>query len=59
MIIFTILALIVILLIIFAVAVLSVSGAAFIIVFGDVIVCIAIIWFVARLLSRKKRRIKR
>lgn len=34
---------------------LSVGGAAFIIVFGDVIVCILIIaWIVKRLLRRKK-----
>lgn len=56
MILFTILALIVILLIIFAIAVLSVSGAAFIIVFGDLIACIAVIWGLCKLFSRKKRR---
>lgn len=34
---------------------LSVGGAAFIIVFGDVIVCILVIaWIVKRLLGRKK-----
>lgn len=34
---------------------LSVGGAAFIIVFGDVIVCILVIaWIVKRLLRRKK-----
>lgn len=34
---------------------LSVGGAAFILVFGDVIVCVAIIiWIVKRLIKRKK-----
>lgn len=34
---------------------LSVGGAAFILVFGDVIVCMAIIiWIVKRLIKRKK-----
>lgn len=56
MILFTILALVVILVVMFSVAVLSVSGAAFIIVFGDVIACGVLVWFVLKLLTHKKRR---
>jgi hypothetical protein len=56
MILFTILALIIILLVIFSVAVLSVSGAAFIIIFGDFIACGVVIWLIVKLLRRKKRR---
>ena len=56
MILFTILALIVIIVVIFAIAVLSLSGAAFIIVFGDFIACGVLIWLVIKLFRRKKRR---
>ena len=55
MILFTILAVIFIILVIFAVAILSVSGAAFIIVFGDFIACGVLIWFVLRLFRRKRK----
>ena len=56
MILFAILALIVILLIIFTIVVLSVSGALFIIVFGDFIACGVLIWAIIKLFRRKKRR---
>lgn len=55
MITFAIIACIVIILIVFAVAVLSVSGAAFIIVFGDFIACGFFIWLIVKLFRRKKR----
>ena len=42
-------------LILFAVLALSIGGTAFIIVFGDVIVCVlAIIWIIKRLTNRRK-----
>lgn len=56
MILFTILALIAGLVFICAVALLVTGGAAFIVLFGDLIVCVAIIWCVARLLSRRRKR---
>lgn len=55
MILFTILACIIIILIAFSVVVLSISGAAFIIVFGDLIACGVIIWAIFKFLKRKKR----
>ena len=56
MIIFTILAIMAVMSIISAVLILSVGGAAFIIIFGDVIVCVAIIiWILKRLFKRKKK----
>lgn len=56
MILFTILALIIILVVIFSILVLSISGAAFIIVFGDFIACGVLVWFIVKLFTRKKRR---
>lgn len=42
-------------LVLFAVLALSIGGTAFIIVFGDVIVCVlAIIWIIKRLSNRRK-----
>lgn len=55
MILATILLLTLAILVTITVIALSVGGAAFIIVFGDVIVCILVIaWIVKRLLRRKK-----
>ena len=55
MILFTLLALIVLILTVVTVAVLSVAGAGFIIIFGDVIVCIAIlIWIIKKLVTKNK-----
>lgn len=57
MILFTILLLMAFILTVFTIIAVSVGGAAFIIVFGDVIVCIAIIvWFMKRLRNRKNKR---
>ena len=56
MILFIIMALTVILLTVITVAALSVGGAALIIIFGDVIVCVAIlIWIMKRLFGRKRK----
>ena len=55
MILFTIIALIVILVIVFMIAVLSVSGAAFIVIFGDLFACILLIWLVVKIFRRKKK----
>lgn len=55
MITFTIIALIAIILAIIAISILSVSGAAFIVVFGDFIACGFFIWLIFRLFRRKKR----
>ena len=53
MILFTILALILIILTVFVIAAVSVGGAAFIIIFADVIVCaIFIIWIIKRIATR-------
>lgn len=55
MILFTILALVALFLIIFTVVAVSIGGAAFIIIFGDIIVCIAIIvWIIKKIMKRKK-----
>lgn len=55
MILFTILMVTLFLLMCATVIAISIGGAAFIIVFGDVIVCVAIIiWMVRRLTKRKK-----
>lgn len=45
------------LLVAFTVISIAVGGAAFIIVFADVIVCVAImVWIVKRLIGRKKKK---
>lgn len=55
MILTTILLITFIILMVTTVIALSMGGAAFILVFGDVIVCMAIIiWIVKRLIKRKK-----
>lgn len=56
MVLFTILAIIAILLIIFAVAVISVGGAVGIVLMSDIIVCIAIIAGIIWLIVRRKRK---
>ena len=57
MILFTLLAMILIILIAFILVVVSIGGASFIVIFGDVIVCIAIImWMIKKIVNRKKRR---
>lgn len=54
MILFIILALILLILIMFLIAVVSIGGSIFIVVFGDVIVCIAIItWIIVHLRKKK------
>lgn len=52
---FTILVTILLTLILFAVIVIGLGGVAFIMVFGDLIVCIAIIVFIIKRLIKKKR----
>lgn len=55
MILFTILALTLLTLIVFTVIAVSLGGSVFIIIFGDVIVCAAIIvWIIKRLVTKKK-----
>lgn len=56
MILFTILAFVALLLIGFIILVASVGGAVFVIIFGDVIVCIAIIVFIIKLIAKRKRK---
>lgn len=56
MILFMILALIALLLIALVVFTVSVGGATFIVLFGDVIVCIFIIVLIMKALGRKKRK---
>lgn len=56
MILFMILALIVFLLVALVVFAASVGGATFIVLFGDVIVCIFIVILIMKALGRKKRK---
>lgn len=55
MILFLILAITVSILLVFTIAAVSIGGAAFIIVFGDVIVCILLIVWLLRYLARRRR----
>ena len=55
MILLTILTIILLLLVLFIVGVVSVGGALFTIIFGDVIVCIVIIALVIRFLIKRRR----
>lgn len=56
MVLFTIMAIIAFVLLMFTVLTISLGGVAFIILFADVIVCVAIIvWIVKRLTGRKKK----
>lgn len=55
MILFTILLLTLLMLAVITVAAISIGGSAFIVVFGDVIVCMVfIIWIMKHLFTRKK-----
>lgn len=55
MILFTILLLVLMLLIAITIVLASIFGASFIIVFGDVIVCIVlIVWILKKMIKRKK-----
>lgn len=54
MILFTLLAFVLLILIVVTVVAVSIGGAAFVIIFGDVIVCIAIMmWIIKKLIKRK------
>ena len=56
MILLTILAIIFVALMIFSIIAISAGGTAFIIIFGDVIVCeIFIAWIIKRLITKKKK----
>ena len=60
MILILILALILLMITVVGVALLSIGGTAFIIFFGDIIVCVFIIgWIIKRLIMRKQKRRKR
>lgn len=56
MILFTILLLITIILTVVAITLITVGGSAFIIIFGDLIVCIAILVFIMKAITKKKRK---
>lgn len=57
MILFTILLIMILILAVVAITVISVGGSAFLVIFGDLIVCIAIIVFIMKhLIERKKRK---
>lgn len=56
MILFAILAIIALIVLIVAIALISVGGAGFIVIFGDLIVCVAIIVFIIKLLSKRRKR---
>ena len=56
MILLTLLAIIGVLLLIAAVAVLAVGGTTFIVVFADLIVCVAFIVLIAKVLVKRKRK---
>lgn len=55
MILFTMLAITLVLLVIFVIAAVAAGGAMFIVVFADVIVCIAIMVFIMRLLIKRRK----
>lgn len=55
MILFTILALIALILTILAVTILSVGGTAFIVIFGDIIVCVVLIALLIKFLAKRKK----
>ena len=55
MILFTILAIMLVVLVVTAIFILGVGGGAFIIVFADLIVCVlVIVWIIKRLIERRK-----
>ena len=56
MILFTILLIMILILAVVAITVISVGGSAFLVIFGDLIVCIAILVFIMKhLIGRKKK----
>ena len=55
MILFTLLALTLLAVIVFSIIIISATGAAFIIVFADVIVCVAIIIWIMKILRKRKK----
>ena len=56
MILFTILLIMILILVVVAIAVISIGGSAFLVIFGDLVVCIAILVFIMkRLIGRKKK----
>lgn len=56
MILFTMLFMIMAILVVVAVFTIAIGGSAFIIVFADIIVCVAILWFIIKKLAKKKRK---
>lgn len=56
MVLFTILSMILLLLIVFTVLAVSVGGAVAVVLFSDVIVCVALIAWIIKLLARKKKK---
>ena len=56
MILFTILAIMAIIAAIITIAIVAVCGGAFIVVFGDVIVCVAIIALIVKVLFRRRKK---
>lgn len=56
MILFTILAIILLILVVFAVLTVAIGGAGFIMVFADLIVCAVIIGLIMRALFRKRHK---
>lgn len=58
MILFTILLIMILILAVVAITVISVGGSAFLVIFGDLIVCIAIIVFIMKHLIEQKKRKK-
>ena len=55
MILFTILASILLVLVVITVSAIAIGGAGFVIVFGDVIVCIVLIALLIKLIAKRKR----
>lgn len=56
MIIFSIMLITFIILAFISISLLSVGGAAFIVIFGDIIVCMAIMYWLMKLLFKKKKK---
>ena len=56
MVLFTILAMIIFALVVFAIGTLVIGGSAFIVVFSDVIVCAAILYFIVKNLRKNKKK---
>lgn len=55
MVLFTILALILLILVVITIVAVAIGGAGFIIIFGDVIVCIVLIALLIKLLAKRKK----